>query len=76
MQQRNSKRVATSAVKLYSGRRARMLKQLDELMEVMYDTAEVVGETDSFEMIDNLDTAYHEICLAFQCIKDTGETVH
>lgn len=53
-----------------------MLKQLDKLIEVMYDTAEVVGETDSFEVIDNLDTAYHEICLAFQYIKDTGETVH
>ena len=76
MQQRNSKRVATNAVRLYSGKRAKMLKQLDELLEVMYDTAEVVGETDSFEVIDNLDIAYHEICLAFQFIKDTGETVH
>ena len=76
MQQRNSKRAATSVVKLYSGKRAKMLKQLDKLIEVMYDTAEVVGETDSFEVIDSLDTAYHEICLAFQYIKDTGETVH
>lgn len=53
-----------------------MLKQLDELIEVMYETANVIGETNSFEVVDNIDLAYHEICLAFQFIKDSGETLH
>lgn len=76
MQQKNSKRAATSAVKLYSGKRAKMLKQLDDLIQVMYDTAEVIGDTNSFEIADNIDSAYHEVCMAFEHIKNTGETVH
>lgn len=76
MQQKSSKPVVTNAVKLYSGKHAKILNQLSELVEVLYNTAEIAGECDSFDIIDNLDTAYHEICLAYQAIKDKGESIH
>lgn len=76
MPHQNLKHAATNAVKLYSGKHAKILNQLSELVEVLYNTAEIAGECDSLDIIDNLDTAHHEICLAYQAIKDKGESIH
>ena len=76
MPRKSSKPAVTHADKLYSDRNEKMLSQLDELINELYKTADVAGRTDSFEILDNIESAYFEVCVAVQKIKDTYDLLH